>query len=436
MKAIDVTDSKPLPLREPSGCLRGDASLGDPGIIARPSDFYGAVREKEGLHFDPKINMYLVSRYEDILAVVKDPLLFSVKRGYEELYAKGFLDEFKEILIRDGGGFFPDHIMTDPPEHTPIRKLLEGAFTAHRVRMIEPAIREVAADMVEAILARGEIDGVSDFAVPLTVRTVCRKLGIDEMDATRIHDWAIAMTAQVGSMQSHEDMLSNAAKMAELQHYIIALIEDRKVNRSEDMISDLVHGHTDDPKHPVLKFEELVSLSRLLMLGGIDNTASGVSSLLLLLATQPDVMDRLQEALEDDRLMNSFVEEFFRLEAPARGTARMTTREVELGGTVLPEGAHLLMLWGSASRDEAQFAEADKFKVNRPNLRRHVAFGGGIHFCVGVALAKLELKIAAQEIGKRVKAIELTIPAEDVPYLPTVATHIIKSLPIRMIAKD
>src|SRR5690606_36372235 len=141
----------------------------------------------------------------------------------------------------------------------------------------------------------------------------------------------------------------------------------------------------------------LVSLSRLLMLGGIDNTASSVASLLLMLATRPEVMEKLHESVDDELKMNRFVEEYFRLESPARGTTRLAIEEVELAGTVLPKGAHMLMLWGAANQDAAQFPDPQKFDPTRPNLRRQIAFGSGIHRCVGIAPARLELKIAAQE---------------------------------------
>ena len=123
--------------------MLSDATLTDPKILARPNAYYSAMRSEDPVHLDPKLGMYLVSRYEDLQIVLRDPLTFSVQKGYSEQYAKGFAAEFKEILIREGGGFFPDAIMTDPPYHTRIRKLMDKAFSAHRVKQLEPVIAAV-----------------------------------------------------------------------------------------------------------------------------------------------------------------------------------------------------------------------------------------------------------------------------------------------------
>ena len=127
----------------------GEVSLADPEILARPTAFYAAMRREDPVHYDAKLDMYLVSRYDDLQTVVRDPATFSLERGYQAQYAKGFNDEFREIVIRDGGGFFADPIMTDPPYHTRIRRLMESAFTAHRVKELEPRIAAIVGEVIE-----------------------------------------------------------------------------------------------------------------------------------------------------------------------------------------------------------------------------------------------------------------------------------------------
>ena len=157
-------------------------SLTEPGNIAHPHDFYRKMRTQDPVYFDEKLGMYLVSRYEDIYAVLKDPITYSFRKGYEDTYAHGHFEEFKQILERDGQGFFPDAIMEDPPAHTRVRRLTEKAFTAHRVATLEPHITAIAVDLIETIAARCEkgetIDGVSNFAAPFTIRVICEQLGI------------------------------------------------------------------------------------------------------------------------------------------------------------------------------------------------------------------------------------------------------------------
>ena len=185
-------------------------SLQDPEILARPNEFYWAMRHEEPVHYDSGLDMWLVSRYEDLQTVLADPITFSVEAGYKEIYAKGYIEEFKEILERDGGGFFPDAIMTDPPEHTRIRKLMEGAFTAHRVKQLEPEIAQVVSGLIDQFADKGHADGVKDFAVPMTIEIICAQLGLDEFDATEIQRWSLAVTAQIGRMQDREQMRENA----------------------------------------------------------------------------------------------------------------------------------------------------------------------------------------------------------------------------------
>jgi cytochrome P450 len=412
------------------GASLAHATLADPQIRARPNAFYTAMRAEDPVFYDEKLGMYLVSRYEDLQTVLRDPITFSVELGYKEQYAKGYFEEFKQILERDGGGYFPDAIMSDPPYHTRIRKLMEKAFTAHRVKQLEPGIRKIVVDLIEGIADKGRADGVNEFAVPMTIKVICEQLGLDRFDADKIQRWSAAVTAQIGRMQNREQMRENAKEICELQNYLIARIRERQAKPSEDMISDLVHARSDDEANPTLSFSEVVSSVRALLIAGNETTATGLGNLLLILATQPETQKELAAHADDDRLLTRFVEELLRIEPPVRGLSRMTTKEVELGGKKLPAGAHMLLLYASANDDPKEFSCPRNFDVNRGNLGRHVSFGGGVHRCVGAALARMEIKVAVQEVVKRLENIRLDIAVEEIRYLPTVATRSIERLPI------
>lgn len=418
------------PIHGPDGVDYTDASLTDQKITAKPNAFYSAMRKDDPVHLDPKLGMYLVSRFEDVQLVLRDPITFSVERGYQEQYAKGYIDEFKEILRRDGGGFFPDAIMSDPPYHTRIRRLLDKAFTAHRVKELEPRIAAIVGDMIDAMAVKGEGDGVADFAVPMTSAIICEQLGFQNTDPQQVVKWSFAITAQIGRMQNREQMQENAKDICELQNFLISQIHDRQKTPREDMISDLVHARAEGDGEPVLTFEETVSLVRALLVAGNETTATALGNLMYILATQPEMTTKLRENLDDDRYMTRFVEELLRIEPPVRGLARMTTKEVELGGAVLPEGSHMLLLYASANDDETEFECPRNFDINRTNLGRHVAFGGGPHRCIGAALARMEIKVAARELVRRLDNIKLAVSADDITYLPTVATRSIAKLPL------
>jgi cytochrome P450 len=209
-------------------------------------------------------------------------------------------------------------------------------------------------------------------------------------------------------------------------------MKDREANPREDMISDIVHAKVtlEDGTEEKLTFAEAVSLVRAVLIAGNDTTATALGNLAYLLATRPDLAQQLHDNVDNDRFMTRFVEEHLRRMPPIRGLSRMTTRQVELGGVTLPEGAHLLNVYGSGNHDPEQFPDPLAFNMDRANLGRHVVFGGGAHRCIGLALARMEVKVAARELIKRIDAIKLAIAPEDIAYQPTVATHTIKSLPI------
>lgn len=405
-----------------------DGSLLDYQIQARPNDYYRELRERSPIHYDERLGMYLVSRYEDLQTVVSDPVTFSSELGYTEQYAKGFKEEFKSILIAKGGGFFPDAIKTDPPYHTKIRRLLEKAFTSHRVALLEPKIVEVIRDVIAGVAERGEADGVSDIAAPITIRFIVEQLGLGQVDEQKIQDWSYAVVAQAGRMQTREQMIHNAELICELQQFLIAEIRDRESTQRDDMISDLVYATDEDGNR--LTFEEIVSLARALLIAGNETTATAISHLLVLLATQPEVADELYRNSDDNRYLLRFTEELLRWEPPSRGLTRMTTKEAEVGGIRLPARAHLLLLWASGNDTEEVFPSPRTFDVNRQNVMRHMSFGGGAHRCVGAALARLEIKLTAREIVKQLEHIRLSIPANDLKFLPTIATHPLAELPI------
>lgn len=417
-----------------SGKSLSEMTLTDPQVQAYPQHFYETLRSEAPVHFDEKLGMWLVSRHEDIVKLLRDPETFSDKHGYEAQYASGYFEEFKEILEKEGGGFFSDAIKSDPPYHTRIRKLLDKAFSAHRVKSLEPGITAIIAKLADELAekaANGQIvDGVKAFAIPLTIAVICEQMGIDQYNGEKISSWSVAITAQIGRMQNRDSMIANAKEICDLQNFIISQMRDREANPREDMISDLVHATLENGEK--LSFEEAVSLIRALIIAGNDTTATAIGNLLYILATKPDLAEQLYDNVDDHRYMNRFVEELLRFAPPVRGLAKMATKETELGGVTLPKGAHMLVLYASGNGDAAQFECPGQFDTTRSNLGSHVAFGVGIHRCIGASLARMEINVAAKELIKRVKNIKLAIPLDELKYQPTVATHTIENLPLTL----
>jgi cytochrome P450 len=411
--------------------LKGGETRLDPWVRNHPFAFYRALRKEDPVHYDPGLDVYLVTRYADAVTVLHDDVTYSLEHGYQDRYANGFIEEFSAIMEAHGGGFIRD-LAIDPPAHTRLRRLTEKAFTAHRVKDMEPRIRGIVVDLIEGVAARGEGCGIKDIGGPLTAHIICEQLGLDwsRIGPEKVARWTKAVIDQIGRMQTHDEMVENAHVMCELQNMIIAAIREREANRREDMISDLVHAELADEANPRLSFTEQVATVRGFLIAGNDTTAAGIANLLLILAINPGLADQLYEQVDNDRVMNRFVEEVLRLQPPVHGLFRTAMIDTELGGTAVPAGSQVCILYASANDDDAKFADPRKLDWERPNLGTHLTFGSGIHRCVGVALARMEIKLAAQEVIRRLKDIRLAIPAQELTYLPTLATHTLERLPL------
>lgn len=426
---VTQTPSAECPHKGANSSAILEKSLMEPDILLHPHDYYRALRLHAPVRYDEQTGMYLVSRYEDLQTVVRDPITYSVGHAWMRTFATGYFEEFKRILIREGGGYFPDAIMTDPPQHTRVRRLMQAAFTPRRIMQLEPVIRRFTSELLEKLAARGQADGVKEFASPMTIGIMCEQLGLDHADADKIATWSRVFTTIRGK-QTHEQMLEDTKHFCDLQNYIIARVRERQASRREDMISDLIYACEEGGENPTLTFEEVVSLTRAMVVGGLESIGTALSTLLFMLATSPAVARRLEESAGDDAKLGRFVEECLRIEPPARGLFRATTKDVELGGMRIPKDAMLCLLYASGNDDESMFECPREFDMERNNLNRHLSFGLGIHLCVGMHLARMEVKVAAREIARRLKDIRLAVPVERITYVSTLSMVSIASLPL------
>ncbi|MCB2076382.1 MAG: cytochrome P450 [Novosphingobium sp.] len=412
--------------------LKGGETRLDPVIRNNPFPFYRALRQQDPVYYDPGLDLYLVTKYEDAVRVLHDDETFSLEHGYQDRYSNGFIEEFAEILERDGGGFIRD-LAIDPPAHTRLRRLTEKAFTAHRVKDLEPRIRQIVVDLIDRVADKGECDGVADIGGPLTAQFICDQLGFDwsEVGTEKVAIWTKAVLDQIGRMQTREDMLENAREMCELQNYIIRYIEMREKQPREDMISDIVHASLADSENPKLSRQEQIATIRGFLIAGNDTTATAITNLLLVLATQPGLAEEIYPQVDNDRIMTRFVEELLRALPPVHGLFRTAMRDVEISGKLVPAGSQLCVMYASANDDDAKFPHPRDLEIERRNVGASLTFGSGIHKCVGISLARMEIKVAAQEIIRRLKDFEMAAPVEELDYLPTLASQSLARLPIR-----
>lgn len=401
----------------------------DPAIQEKPFAYYRAIRDGDPVHYETDLGMYLVSRHEDLMAVLRDPVVFSQELGYYRQMAHGHLDEMKEVLAREGGGFFPDVANIDPPRHTRVRRLLSQAFGRRRMKALEPQFERLVDELIDGFIERGEADGLHDLALPMAIAFSMQQLQVDDLDMATIKRWGSAYLSQFSLTNTREDMIRTAHELCEMQNYLIAVVRKRMAAPEDDMLSDIIRADT--PDEDPLTFEELVATARMLLINTHDSMSTAFTNILFKVATDTAIAQQFYSAADDDSEMGRFIEELLRLETPVRALSRVTTKPVTLGDTPLPEGAHLLILFASANDDEAVFECPRQFEASRVNIRKSLTFGAGAHLCLGISLARMQLLVAARQTARRMKNISLAIPIEDIRYLPNAALLAMERLPLR-----
>lgn len=401
----------------------------DPAVQEKPFDYYRALRNCDPVHFEADLGMYLVSRHEDLMTVLRDPVVFSQELGYYKQMASGHLDAIKEVLEREGGGFFPDVANIDPPKHTRVRRLLSQAFSRKRMNSLQPQFEDLVNSLIDGFVDRGRVDGLHDLALPMAIAFSQQQLQVNDLDKGTIKRWGSAYLSQFSLQNTREEMLAAARELAEMQRYLIDLVRRRVEEPGDDMLSDIITAPGSDDEEP-LSFDELVATARALLINTHDSMSTAFTNILFQVATNPEIGEQFYAAGHDDAKMAKFIEELLRLEPPVRALSRVTTAPVNLGGVDLPEGAHLLILFASANDDESVFQCPRQFDTSRINLRKSMTFGAGTHLCLGIALARMQLLVAARQVALRLPDLQLAVPVEDISYLPNAALLAMESLPL------
>ena len=358
-----------------------------PDFLADPRPTWRRLREQAPLYWSSRFGFWVVSRFDDASAILRDPDAFSSAIGP----AGGMRDELDDGAGR-GVGFLP-MIQNDPPHHTRLRRILSRAFSPKRIAAMEPRIREIGRGLAAEIRckrAAGEpLDLYADFASPLPVIVIAEILGIPEEVRGQLRFWAEATA--VGSGELHPAELRRSA-VRQIGDCLEALIAERTRRPTDDLVSALVGIAASDEER--LRPGELLGFCKLLWIAGNETTTNLISNGALVLQDLPELRQRLRA--EPDRIPD-FVEEALRFESPVNGLFRILARDVELAGHDLRKGQPVWVLFGSANRDPAHFRDPDRFDLDRRE-RDHLAFGLGIHFCLGAALARLEARVAFETL--------------------------------------
>ncbi|SFW90599.1 cytochrome P450 family protein [Amycolatopsis australiensis] len=363
------------------------------------------------------LTCYVVTGFAEARAVLADPRLRKNSARARELFEAKLPGEAAQ------GGLGQDlsfHMLnSDPPDHTRLRKLVNKAFTARTVARLRPRVEEITAELLDALAGRERADLLPSFAAPLPITVICELLGVRPEDRSDFSDWSKTLL----SSSAPEDVRHAAQSMLT---YLTGLIAQKRAEPAEDLLSDLVHA-TDDGDS--LSEPELVSMAFLLLVAGHETTVNLIANGVLALLREPEQLARLRA---EPQLLPNAVEEFLRFDGPIHlATLRFTAEPVEVGGVPIPAGEFVLVSLLGANRDAERYPEPDRLDVTRA-AGGHLAFGHGIHYCVGAPLARLEAEIALGGLLARFPGLALDVKPDELVYRSSSLIHGLEALPVRL----
>lgn len=404
-----------------SGCpvLPGFDPLA-PEQVGEPFDWLRRARQETPVFYIPKLDLWCVTRMEDVLAAFKDTSRFS--NSHAEV---GMPPAELAAELPDGHPVAHSLDTLDPPQHTRVRKLAQKAFTPRHLSAREDAIRAICDELIDAIADRDEADLIESFTTHIPVRVIAEVLGLEPQHAPAMKQWTDDWFQIWLGDDTPEVRAQRWRRTIEFDRFIRAFVESRRAEPRDDLTSDLVHAVSEDGE-PSLSTFEVICVIAGIVAAGSDTTSILLAHATWLLLTHPQVWERVKA---DQSLVPKVVEETLRLRNPVRGLRRVTTCPVSLGGAEIPADATLYVHVGSANRDERVFDRADEFDIDRPDLSEHVGFGKWTHFCLGAPLARLEARIALECLIERLPQMRLRDDErEHLDYVPNAVVPAVRHL--------
>ena len=396
----------------------------DPGFRADPYALYARMRAEDPVHQAP-FGRWVLSRYADCVAILRDP------RASSDLTNSAAYQQ----AIEKRGGIAPDapllkmrpFLILDPPDHTRLRGLVSKAFTPKVVEGLRPRIQELVDELLDAVAEQGSMEVIEDFAYPLPVTVICELLGVPPEDHGTFKEWSrhLARGQDPPEVLSPEVVKRSVDAMTLFMDYFGGLIKEHRKRPRSDLLSALIEAEDAGDK---LTEDELLSTCVFLLAAGHETTVNLIGNGTLALLRHPDQLSKLRD---DPSLAGSAVEELLRYDAPVQFAMRTAREEIELAGLTIPKGAQITLLLGAANRDPEQFPHPDRLDITRAD-NHHIAFGFGIHFCLGAPLARVEGEIAFRTLVRRFRGLELQ--TERPEYNENIVLRGLASLPVGLAA--
>jgi cytochrome P450 len=372
-----------------------------------PFTLYDDMREEQPVYYDPERGNWSVFRYDDVFRVLSEYKTFSSQFAGES---------------DSGEPFSASMIASDPPRHRKLRGLVTQAFTPKAVANMAPRIKELVKEYLDGIVPQGRMDVIADLGYPLPVIVIAEMMGIPTEDRDQFKRWSdvVVTLADLGGNVNQEAM--NNPAILEMSAYFFNLIEQRQQEPGDDLISGLLQANIDGE---TLGMIDLLGFCALLLVAGNETTTNLIGNAMLAFTEHPERWERLRGRPENLPLA---IEEALRYYSPVQSMFRITKTDACLSGAEIPAGSAMVAWIGSANRDESQFPQANRFDIAR-NPNKHLAFGQGIHYCLGAPLARLEAEIALGEMLRRFRSVE-RVQGVDLEKIPSLIVYGVKSLPI------
>jgi cytochrome P450 len=400
-----------------------DYDFFDPEVIECPFDFYKALRREAPVYQLPGTDIFMVSTHGDIKQALKDTATFS--SDFKHLLQGPEPSPEAARIYEDGYDQVDTLLTMDPPRHKVYRSLINKVFSAKRVEKMHTYIEQIADELIDEFIDKGECEFIREFATPLPVYVIADQLGVPRSDLVKFKSWSDAFASRLGGMVTAEQEIENARLIVEYQQYMAAVVESRRAEPRDDMITDLANSTIDEGR--LMTMEELLSMIQQLLVAGNETTTSAIAGGMLSLI---QLSDQLQILLDDPALIENAVEEILRLETPSAGLWRVVTCDTQLRGVEIPKDSLLMLRYASANRDEAVFEDAEAMDVCRRNANDHIAFGQGIHFCPGAMLGRKEMNVGFQKLLQRLTNMQAAPDKNDFTHWPNVVLRGLKELHI------
>ncbi|MBI2913962.1 MAG: cytochrome P450 [Chloroflexi bacterium] len=390
-----------------------------PEVHANPYPLYRRMREEDPIHWSEMMESWILTRYQDVVFVLTDPRFSADRRQARNRFAQMAQQQDQEFGPL---GRTQTMLGADPPLHTRLRRLVSKAFTPRAVENLRPRIQEIVDELLEPCQRSGHLEIIHDLAYPLPVIVIAEMLGVAPEHRAEFKRWSGDLVATLGGPFTPPEVLARARQsIGELAEYLRRVIAERRRQPRSDLISGLIAA---EEQGQVLSEDEILASATLLLVAGNETTTNLIGTGMLALLRNPDQLRRLQE---DPSLGQPAVEELLRYAGPVHATARVAKEALEIGGRAVNEGQVVMTILGAANRDPAQFPDPDTLDIARsPN--EHVAFGDGIHFCLGAPLARAEAQTAIGTLLQRLPNLRLEVAEPE--WGGTFVIRGVKGLPV------